>query len=253
MEKAAAGAAPMAEKAPKEEPLSQITHSKEQQVDTAVHTESAGIDKRLLKQHHTPIIKRASLTPQAQLEFDQLTDLSSVLMESGEFLIHSQPREELLKNIQQQNRRGNTNDGGEEKSREERNDGGGGGGSDSNGNGSAAAAAVIDNEDDVDMFAADDDTEEATKEETNTEEQEKQTALEESAQPDVPTAIPQPPQRPEESQEQLLQGFILDETSGYYYNSTLGAYYDPVSSLFGDAASGRWYRLDQNTGQYILV
>lgn len=50
-----------------------------------------------------------------------------------------------------------------------------------------------------------------------------------------------------------LQGFVLDASSGYLYNSSMGCYYDPATNLFGDAASGRWYRLDVATGQYILA
>eukprot|EP00877_Chromochloris_zofingiensis_P004157 jgi/Chrzof1/13742/Cz08g10120.t1 len=50
----------------------------------------------------------------------------------------------------------------------------------------------------------------------------------------------------------VLDGFVFDDCSGYYYNSELGYYYDPGSTLFGDAASGLWYRYDEN-GQYQLV
>lgn len=54
-----------------------------------------------------------------------------------------------------------------------------------------------------------------------------------------------------EEVESVLAGFKLDEGSGYYYNSDLGYYYDPVTSLFGDAASGMWYRYI--SGRYELV
>ena len=50
-----------------------------------------------------------------------------------------------------------------------------------------------------------------------------------------------------------LQGFVPDSSTGYLYNSLLGAYYDPDSQLFGDAASGLWYRLDHSTGKYVVV
>eukprot|EP00887_Chlorella_sp_A99_P000952 scaffold5.g952.t1 len=39
-----------------------------------------------------------------------------------------------------------------------------------------------------------------------------------------------------------LDGFALDPGTGYYYNSAIGCYFDPATRLYGDAASGRWYR-----------
>jgi CD2 antigen cytoplasmic tail-binding protein 2 len=185
------------------------------------------------KEHHTSLIKRASLTPQAQVEFDQLTDWSSLLMEAGEFLIHSQTREELLRNIELGRGTGGT--------REEEGEG-------TKRRTDAAAVSIAPTGDiekeDINMFLSEDiplDIEQSL------EEKEKEPALE-----------PAPQSTPAAADESNglsphLQGFILDQGSGYYYNSILGAYYDPSSSLFGDAASGRWYRLDQNTGQYILV
>lgn len=179
---------------------------------------------------HVGLVKRTSLIPQAQVEFDQLTDWSSVLMEAGEFLIHSRTREELLRR----------EDIEEEQAV------------------AAAATTTVCNptpfagaaveKEDIDMFA-----EEAERHLLATCEASEQEHL-------VPCLqLPQPPppsaaaEEEEDGKQLFLQGFLLDQNSGYYYNSTLGAYYDPASSLFGDAASGRWYRLDQNTGQYILV
>ena len=48
-----------------------------------------------------------------------------------------------------------------------------------------------------------------------------------------------------------MEGFEYDADSGFYYNSLLGAYYDPDNRLFGDAASGHWFSL-QN-GEYQVV
>lgn len=50
-----------------------------------------------------------------------------------------------------------------------------------------------------------------------------------------------------------MDGFVLDESSGCYYSSTLGYYFDPRSQLFGDASSGLWYRYQEETGSYQLV
>lgn len=80
-----------------------------------------GTDQKLQQkqqQQHTTsynnLIKRASLTPQVQLEFDQLTDWSSLLMEAGEFMIHSKTWEELVNSLQKQQQSvddGNSNSG----------------------------------------------------------------------------------------------------------------------------------------------
>jgi CD2 antigen cytoplasmic tail-binding protein 2 len=50
-----------------------------------------------------------------------------------------------------------------------------------------------------------------------------------------------------------LEGFELDAASGMLYNSALGMYFDAGRRLFGDAATGQWYRLDERTKQYELV
>lgn len=47
-----------------------------------------------------------------------------------------------------------------------------------------------------------------------------------------------------------LDGFSLDPSTGLLYNSELGAYYDAQRELFGDAASGQWFRLDAATGAF---
>jgi len=43
------------------------------------------------------------------------------------------------------------------------------------------------------------------------------------------------------------------DSGGYLYNASLGAYFDPESSLFGDAATGRWYHYDDVTDKYTWV
>ncbi len=48
-----------------------------------------------------------------------------------------------------------------------------------------------------------------------------------------------------------MEGFEYDADSGYYYNSLIGAYYDPYNRLFGDAASGHWFSL--KNGEYQVV
>ena len=48
-----------------------------------------------------------------------------------------------------------------------------------------------------------------------------------------------------------MEGFDYDSASGFFYNSLLGAYFDPKRQLFGDSASGHWYSLCN--GEYQLV
>ena len=48
-----------------------------------------------------------------------------------------------------------------------------------------------------------------------------------------------------------MEGFAFDESSGLFYNSSLGYYFDPGSQLYGDAASGHWWKY--HNGQYQLA
>jgi len=50
-----------------------------------------------------------------------------------------------------------------------------------------------------------------------------------------------------------VDSFGSSSSSGYLYNASLGAYFDPESSLFGDAATGKWYHYDDVTGKYTWV
>lgn len=49
----------------------------------------------------------------------------------------------------------------------------------------------------------------------------------------------------------IMDGFQLDESTGLYYSSDLGYYYDSASCLFGDAATGLWYQYAD--GNYLVV
>jgi hypothetical protein len=54
------------------------------------------------------------------------------------------------------------------------------------------------------------------------------------------------------ARENSMEGFQLDETTGWLYNNELGAFYDPHQRLWGDALSGMWYRFTAE-GKYELV
>uniref|UniRef100_A0A7C9ANM9 OCRE domain-containing protein n=1 Tax=Opuntia streptacantha TaxID=393608 RepID=A0A7C9ANM9_OPUST len=47
--------------------------------------------------------------------------------------------------------------------------------------------------------------------------------------------------------------YVYDEVSGYYYSSSLGYYYDPQTGLFCSAASGQWYKYNEDSGTYDEV
>ncbi|PRW58842.1 CD2 antigen cytoplasmic tail-binding 2 [Chlorella sorokiniana] len=50
-----------------------------------------------------------------------------------------------------------------------------------------------------------------------------------------------------------LDGFVLDQSTGLWYNSDLGMYFDSGRRLFGDSSSGQWYSYDAASGQYTPV
>jgi len=48
-----------------------------------------------------------------------------------------------------------------------------------------------------------------------------------------------------------MAGFEYDQTSGMYYNTILGCYFDAKKQLYGDASSGQWYSFEN--GAYKLA
>ncbi|KAE9591847.1 hypothetical protein Lalb_Chr20g0123041 [Lupinus albus] len=58
----------------------------------------------------------------------------------------------------------------------------------------------------------------------------------------------------ENNQASALQNdYVYDESSGYYYSSSLGYYYDPNTGLYCSASSGQWYSFNEETGTYNEV
>lgn len=155
---------------------------------------------------------RVGLTPEARSDFDRLTEYSAALMEAGEYMAHSLTREELV---------GADGDRREEKrsSRAERlaeellkSAAAAGDVSAVEEEPSVAAAvAPAPAEDDVDMFATDGDR--------DGDGEKKEAAPAAAGAPDASAGSTTP----------QLQGFVLDSATGYFYNSQMGAYYDPKS------------------------
>ncbi|MED6195349.1 hypothetical protein PIB30_037090 [Stylosanthes scabra] len=51
----------------------------------------------------------------------------------------------------------------------------------------------------------------------------------------------------------LQNDYVYDESSGYYYSSSLGYYYDPNTGLYCSAVSGQWYSFNEETNTYDEV
>ena len=47
------------------------------------------------------------------------------------------------------------------------------------------------------------------------------------------------------------EGFVFDTSTGMWYNTAMGCFFDQKRQLYGDAASGRWYAYQD--GKYQLV
>ncbi|CAN6478211.1 unnamed protein product [Victoria cruziana] len=47
--------------------------------------------------------------------------------------------------------------------------------------------------------------------------------------------------------------YVFDESSGYYYSASLGYYYDPTSGLFCSSTSGKWYAFNEQSNTYAEV
>ncbi|CAH8282005.1 unnamed protein product [Eruca vesicaria subsp. sativa] len=47
--------------------------------------------------------------------------------------------------------------------------------------------------------------------------------------------------------------YVYDESSGYYYSSSNGYYYDPNTGLYCYAATGKWYKYNEETKEYEEV
>lgn len=158
--------------------------------------------------------KRAKMSAETKRVFDQLTEDAMKLMDNGDYNVYHEAREVFEREAE-----------GYEALARARN------------NGSANDGDVLD------MFADEDDA--AGKPEENHQ-------MPMSSATGTLSAV---------EKEDLDSGnswagqsdYVYDEALGYYYSSSLGYYYDPQTALFCAAASGQWYKYNEDSGTYDEV
>lgn len=177
---------------------------------------------------------RIPMQPTAKEEFETLTSMSDRLLDSGVLDIYTSNRENLLSSMSDANM--------DQRTAAE------------NGVFNAAVPEHFENEHlaadniDLDMFDRSDDPVPSSEiyrvksnKDVKNENVERRCSMEEEEKP-----------APNKIMDSMLQGFYpLEEDSKYLYNSTLQAYYCCRSELFGDAKTGKWYRVDPETGTFI--
>ncbi|XP_028800840.1 CD2 antigen cytoplasmic tail-binding protein 2 homolog [Neltuma alba] len=201
--------------------------------------------------------RKAKMSPQTKILFDQLTEDAMKLMENGEYNVYHEKQEVFQREAE-----------GYEKLALARGDGtsshSGGGNSNLNGekdlfsdgmdtglvsatvpstssgasdpNVSTTTEVSGSGADEYDIFADDDDTAEPSAQENN-----------------APFQTSSHAQNCDSDGGTLQNDYAYDESSGYYYSSSLGYYYDPNTGLYCSAASGQWYSFNEETGTYDEV
>ncbi|CAL0309509.1 unnamed protein product [Lupinus luteus] len=183
--------------------------------------------------------RKAKMSAETKIVFDQLTEDAMKLMENGEFDVYHEKKEVFVREAEgyeklarakgegtsSHSSEGNSFLNGEKNLLSDGLDSGVASASfpttaNSTSNPVLASAEVSGNgADDFDMFADDD-------------------------------AAP----ADENNQASAVQNdYVYDESSGYYYSSSLGYYYDPNTGLYCSAASGQWYSFNEETGTYDEV
>ncbi|KAK7331708.1 hypothetical protein VNO80_28445 [Phaseolus coccineus] len=160
--------------------------------------------------------RKAKMSAEAKIIFDQLTEDAMKLMEDGEYNVYHEKREVFVREAE----------GYERLSREKEG---------TSNQHLASGEASGNGDDDYDMFAYDDeqDTSKPSANENNAVSQSSSGAI--------------------NSAGALQNDYVYDESSGYYYSSSLGYYYDPNTGLYCSAASGQWYSFNEETSTYEEV
>ncbi|EXB55299.1 hypothetical protein L484_017210 [Morus notabilis] len=187
--------------------------------------------------------RKDKMSSETKVVFDQLTEDAVKLMESGEYDVYHEKKEifereaEKYESLARLRVEGLTTSAGQ-------------GYFDSN-SGKDALSGLTDTgivpsgsvnplSDSCDMFADDD-------EQTTANPSSSERNLVSGA-----TGIDQPVSNSDSNSESGALGsdYVYDETSGYYYSSSLCYYYDPSTGLYCSAASGQWYSFNEETGAY---
>ncbi|KAJ1434940.1 CD2 antigen cytoplasmic tail-binding protein 2 isoform X1 [Sesbania bispinosa] len=199
--------------------------------------------------------RKAKMSAETKVVFDQLTEDAMKLMENGEYNVYHEKKEvfereaegyEKLARAKGDGTSLHSGEGNSSMNREENllSDGPDSGvtsatfltpAMDTSNLHLASAEASGNGAEDYDMFA-DDDEQATTKPST-----------------DENNAVSQPSSDTINSGGALQNDYVYDESSGYYYSSSLGYYYDPNTGLYCSAASGQWYSFNEETGTYDEV
>ncbi|KAI9121196.1 hypothetical protein K1719_008229 [Acacia pycnantha] len=174
--------------------------------------------------------RKAKMSHQTKILFDQLTEDAMKLMENGEYNVYHEKQEVFQREAE-----------GYEKLALARGDGTSSfsvsstslGASNPNVSTTEVSGSGAD---EFDMFAEDDDTAKPSSEENN-----------------APIQTSSDAQNFDSDGGPLQNDYMYDESSGYYYSSSLGYYYDPNTGLYCSAASGQWYSYNEETGTYDEV
>ncbi|CAJ1963493.1 unnamed protein product [Sphenostylis stenocarpa] len=162
--------------------------------------------------------RKAKMSAETKIVFDQLTEDSMKLMENGEYNVYHEKREVFDREAEGYEKLAQAKEGTSNQhltSGEASNDG-----------------------DDYDMFADDDEhnTSKPSTDQSNAVSQSSSDAINSCTEGGA-----------------MQNDYVYDESSGYYYSSSLGYYYDPNTGLYCSAASGQWYSFNEETSTYEEV
>ncbi|XP_061365475.1 uncharacterized protein LOC133308790 isoform X1 [Gastrolobium bilobum] len=202
--------------------------------------------------------RKAKMSAETKIVFDQLTEDAMKLMENGEFNVYHEKKEVFEREAEGYEKlalakgegtslhsgEGNSYLNGDEKLLSDELDSGVAsamfhGTAIGTSNPHLASAEVSNGADEFDMFADDDEHATTTKSST-----------------DENNAVSQPLSDAINSGTEggaVQNDYVYDESSGYYYSSSLGYYYDPNTGLYYSAASGQWYSFNEESNTYDEV
>ncbi|KAK7412132.1 hypothetical protein VNO78_03580 [Psophocarpus tetragonolobus] len=163
--------------------------------------------------------RKAKMSAETKVVFDQLTEDAMKLMENGEYNVYHEKQEVFVREAEGYEKLAWVKEGTSNQHLAS---------VETSGNGA----------DDYDMFADDEehDTVKPSTDENNAVNQYSTDAINSGTEGGP-----------------LQNDYVYDESSGYYYSSSLGYYYDPNTRLYCSAASGQWYSFNEETSTYEEV
>ncbi|XP_031491660.1 SUPPRESSOR OF ABI3-5 [Nymphaea colorata] len=210
--------------------------------------------------------KRGKMSGEAKALFDQLTDDSMKLMESGDYNVYHDKQETFVREAEGYERIASAKDG---KPADDAND------LDSHvagetfpkdaepmtddifSNDADPGVASISMPNSVQDMSADHDAFDMFGEEDETGTSNPTTKNDgvdsDSISPPSQAVEPSEDNPVSQSGDDQQTDYVFDESSGYYYSASLGYYYDPTSGLFCCSTSGKWYAFNEQSNTYVEV